>query len=131
MLLVRFPRLGIKRDLIISVLILPGGAVLEEDSNRALRIVMLEDHPSGAFLAVDKVAHLSPTLASSNKSADFSAFQKTSISMFLRLARDSLPASSRSRPGMGRSGYVAASSDISMSLALVRISEDSLVKKRA
>jgi len=119
-LLVRFPRLGVTRDLISSVLIPPGAAPGEDSA-----LLMFEE-PS-AFPAVDKAEQLSPTLASSNKSADYSAFRKTGISVFLRLARGSLPASSRSRSGTG-SGYP---SDISMSLASMSISGDSVTKRRA
>ncbi|KAH6854058.1 hypothetical protein B0I37DRAFT_360963 [Chaetomium sp. MPI-CAGE-AT-0009] len=122
-LLVRFPRLGVTRDLINSVLI-PPGAVLEEGS-----LLQTPQDPS-TFLAVKKAQQMSPTLASSSKSSDFSAFRKTGISVFLRLARDSLSASSRSRSG-ARSEYVVAPGDVSTSLGSMSICGDSVGERRA
>jgi hypothetical protein len=122
-LLVRFPRLGVTRDLINSVLI-PPGAVLGAGS------LLQTPEDTSTFPPINKAPQISPTLASSNKSADFSAFRKTGISMFLRLARDSLSASSRSRSG-ARSEYVVAPGDVSMSLGSMSICGDSVGKRRA
>ena len=128
-LLVRFPRLGVTRHLINSVLIPPGVAGLEE-LNSALMMAD-ETSTSSSFTIVDKAPQLSPTLASSLSSVDLSSFRKTGVSAILRLsklARRSSSTSSRTRSDRKMTS-IAGVSDLSTSLRSMSISGESVGNK--
>ena len=121
-LLVRFPRLSITRDLISSVLI------PRKRAGKYSKLVVLREEDDELPVPVfDKAQQLSPTLASSLSSVDLSAFRKTGVSAMRRvskLARGSLSTSSGFK--MSIAGY----SDISTSFGSMSISGESASRRR-
>lgn len=84
-LMVRFPRLGITRDLTNSELIPPG--VEEISGENSLPREEAKEEEESLVISISKAQYLSPTLASSLSSIDLSSFKKTSNAAMVRFSK--------------------------------------------